>query len=327
MIFEKKSNAYLAEWEKAHNLKPRVFEANELEEKLEACRTLDAQDNYWKGISPYLSSYHAVRAPLIHAYTELVHHIFSKYMPEVSGGVEFGCGPQNSFHSMLAKDLQKNWVMVDVQPSSVFIAKDNIFVPKRNIAKKKNSNGRYCVGSFSYPFIKNGSQELVAGFNSFETTMHIEHVMNEMYSILKKGGYLLAIQDVIPSEFSTLLREYTKRKASINTMSNDATPILMDTDNGLCDLRSYHIEDMKKIGESLGMNTIFSGTIESFGLYKRNGSHDIPKLDKEDLSFSEDSTKNMFYDLVSSFSAGTDPSLPAGFVHEAIGVNALILKK
>jgi hypothetical protein len=184
--------------------------------------------------------------------------------------------------------------------------------------------------------LKRGSQQLIAGMNVFETTMHLEQMIDQSVQALQPNGYLLAIQDVMPNEAGSLFVEYLRsgrKDVRIHVHKEDKKnkdgihPILLETEEGLVDARSYHLRVLKEIAEKFGMKTLFCGIIESDGLYPREDLHTYQRFHSKTHEIVSDKTKNSYCNLVSKFSAKKDPTIPKGYVQERVAPNILLLQK
>jgi len=315
MIIEKESNANLSEWLEVWKPVENKISRKELRERIKVCYSPIQQDRYWQKIGDLCSMYHGKRRPLQDVYQEIIEHLFSNYMPEVSSGLEFGCGPEASLYRLLPKKFSGKWIMVDINRSSPYQAK--IF---------HAGNEDCLISSFHYPPFRNDSQVLIAGLNSFETTLHRRYVVKRLKELLRSRGYLLAMQDVLPSEFSTVIREFYRTEGPVEVKVDGETPILMKINDDWIDTRSYHIENLMNIGKSFGMKDIFCGIIESSGVYPKSDHHRIMFLD-DNLEVDPNITDNSCCDVVSKFQRGKDPNIPDGFIKEKTAVNVLVLKK
>jgi len=315
MIFEKDPNSNLDEW--MHVWKPvgKKIAREKIRQRLKLCYNPVQQDRYWQGVGDLFSMYHGKRQALQDVYLELFEHIFSKYIPDVSSGLEFGCGPEASLYRLLPKRFSGKWCMVDINHSSPYQAK-----------KFYACNEDCLIGSFHYPAFRDGSQELIAGLNSFETTLHLRYVVRKMVSLLKEGGYLLAMQDVLPSEFTTVAREFFRTKGDVKVKLGEKTPVLIKTGKGWMDTRSYHVETLRNIGKSLGLKDVFCGLIESSGVYPRGEHHWILFLN-DYLKVDPTIDDNSFSSTVSKFIRYRDFDVPDGCMKERAAVNVLVLRK
>jgi len=317
MITEKHPNSDLKEWRKTWKPEKKIFSSDFLSRKLQDYEPRK-QEDFWKG-DLMTAIYDSFREYNRFAYSEIIDHIFTKYLPRVMSGVEFGCGARASYFKLLPKRLKENWLMIDISRTTVSAAK---------IVYKVDSE--YCAASFHSMPLKSKSQELVTGLNSFETTMQQELLFGEILRTLKDDGYLLAIQDVIPNEASTLMREFLKNSKKdvtvymdgVNKSNNDIIPILLQTENGLVDSRSYHLNSMKDMAEKLGMKTLFSGIIESTVHVEKSkiGIHDMTK--EEIVPKGVNSFVDKVSELIQSWK-----DLPKDTVQQQVAVNSAIFQK
>lgn len=249
MIKESPPNSYVKEWLRIHEPKERVFGKEELQEIIRDSETANMQAGYWQNMYPVFSSYESVREPLSNAFKEMLSHIFSKYIEEFDAAVEMGCGPHASYYNFLPERCKKHWTMCDVNESSI------------GIAKIKHKEGKFIVADFHKTRFEDKTFGIVAGFNAFETTRYLDVAIKEAFRILKPSGYLLAIQDVIPSNFATIIKEHERTCKDI--------PVLIATKYGDVDVRSYHLGLLEEAGNNTGFKTIFNGILESDGHYSK----------------------------------------------------------
>jgi hypothetical protein len=151
-------------------------------------------------------------------------------------------------------------------------------------------------------------------------------MIKKLVPLLKEGGYLLAMQDVLPSEFTTVTREFFRTKGDVKVKLGEKIPIMMKTAKGWMDTRSYHVETLRRIGKSLGMRDVFCGIIESSGIYPQGEHHNILFLN-DYLQMDPTIDDNSFSSTVSKFIRYRDFDVPDGFMKERTAVNVLVLKK
>ena len=314
MIFEREQNSNLDEWMQVWQPAGKKITREEIRERLKVCYNPVQQDKYWQGVGDTASMYHGKRQALQDVYQELFEYLFSKYLPDVSSGLEFGCGPSASLYRLLSKRFSGRWCMVDLNRSSPYQAK---FYTRTD---------RIVKGSFHFPPFKDGSQELVAGLNSFETTLHLRYVVRKMIPMLKEGGYFLAMQDVLPSEFTTVAREFFRSGEDVRVKLGEKTPVLIKTGGVWMDTRSYHIETLRRIGRRLGLNEVFCGIIEAAGVYPLADHHEILFLN-DYLKIDRNIDDNSFSSTVNKFIRYRDFDVPDGFMKERTSANVLVLKK
>ncbi len=314
MIKESPPNSYIKEWLRIHEPEERVFGKEELQEIIRESATVKKQAGYWQNLYSGFSSYESIRKPLSNAYKETLSHIFSKYIEEFGTAVEMGCGPHASYYNFLPEKFKSRWVMCDVNGVSAYVAKG------------ENKESEFLVADFHRMPLKDKSADTVAGFNSFETTRYLDVAIQEAYRILRPSGHLLAIQDVIPSNFATIVKEHERtgeNSIEVKVLVRDKeTPVLIKTKCGDVDARSYHICCLEEVGAKTGFSTVFNGIMESDGQYPRTAKHDIKFSWKKENEF-----KNSFVDLAASPRFTYDPSIPDGCVRERTAANVLVMKK
>lgn len=326
MIKEMPPNSYLAEWSRAHDCVRTTAPADVLEGLLRK-HTISEQERFWDG-DLATGVYDIERGLERKAWKEAIDYIFTKFLDGANGGVEFGCGAKASLFKMLPLAIKPNWIMADVSGFTL------------TLAKRHQNEGEYIRGSFHNFPIKKESQEIVAGFNSFDTTMHVRRLMKEVQTSLKEGGYLLAMQDVIPNPSATLLVEFLRNGRKDVTFCQDKdvaegdfNPVIIQTKAGEQDVRSYHQGALKEAGEKLGMRSIFYGIIESNTVDRWNAEHAlrIRLLKKfildDERELEEEFGKNSFWDLVSKPGSAQSDDVKIGFVKELVAVNVLVMRK
>ena len=309
MITEKSPNANFEEWVKAHNPVEKTYSAEELCNMLEKIDSPEKQDRKWKQYDPhFLAAYDHTRKFYRSAYRDLLRHIFENYLPDVNFGIEIGCSANPSFYKMIPESLKHRWMMTDINLTAVAMTRHRH--PESKV---------FCSSYHALP-IKPRSQKLVATFNSLDMTNHTERAIEEIYRTLMDRGYMLLLQDVIPDDSATLLREHKNNKRNnIKVGLAKNSIISLETPDGMMDCRSYHHNDARKTAKVLGMEELFFGIIESSGLYKRHDEHE---------SFGLDSAyRNEFGDIVSQPYAVFNPEIPDCYVKESVSANVLIMRK
>jgi ubiquinone/menaquinone biosynthesis C-methylase UbiE len=255
-----------------------------------------------------------VREPLSNAYKEMLSHVFSKYIGEFDTAAEVGCGPHASFYKNFPEKFKSRWNMCDVNRDSAYVAKG------------EHENGEFIVADFHKMPFRDKSADVVAGFNSFETTKYLAVAINESYRTLRPSGCLLAMQDVIPSSFATIIKERERTGKDVVeakvSMRDEDTPVLIKTKCGDVDVRSYHIGMLEEAGTISGLKTVFNRILESDGIYSRTAKHDIHTIRPGQKEF-----KNSFVDLAASPRFTYDPSIPEGYVRECVAANVLVMQK
>lgn len=314
MIKESPPNSYIKERLKFHEPEERIFGKEELQEITRESATVKMQAGYWQNLDPYFSSYESVREPLSNAYKEILSHIFSEYIGEFGVAVEMGCGPHASFYKLLPERCKNRWTMCDVNGDSAYVAKG------------ENKESEFLVADFHRLPLKDKSVNVVAGFNAFETTRYLDVAIKEAYRILKPSGFLFAIQDVIPSNFATIIKEHERTdkdfvEAKVS-MKDEDIPILIKTEHGDVDVMSYHMGLLEEVGAKTGFSTVFNGILESEGLYSRTAKHDIYTIRPGQNEF-----KNSFVDLAASPRFTYDPNIPEGYARECAVANVLVMQK
>ncbi|NOQ37852.1 methyltransferase domain-containing protein [archaeon] len=314
MIKENLSNSCCDRWIRLHSPEKRQLSAKDLNKIIQKSPTPKTQAIYWKDMEIYGSSYESIREPLSNAYEEILSHIFSEYIKKSDTALEIGCGPHASFYNFLPEKYKNGWLMFDINDVSV------------HQSKNEHDEGKFLVADYHQIPFKDESFDIVAGFNAFETTRHLNAAVSEAYKILKPQGCLLSIQDVIPSDFALIAEEdgTDEKDTTIETIFMKGNiPILIDAGCGNIDIRSYHIGKLQRIAENSGLEIIFNGIIESDGIYPRTEKHDIETLRKS----SDPEKINSFIDLVARPENTYDSSIPDGYVRECVAVNVLIAKR
>ncbi len=311
MIKESPPNSCCDRWIQLHSPEKKQLSTEDLNKIIQKSSTLETQARYWQEMYIYGSSYESFRKPLSNAYKEILSHIFSNYIEKSDIALEVGCGPHSSFYNFLPDMHKDGWLMSDINNISV------------HQSKKEHIEGKFFVADFHQIPFKDESFNIVAGFNAFETTRYLKTTVSEAYKILKPQGYLLSIQDVIPSDFA-LITEKDETDATIETifMKGDI-PILINTGCGNVDIRSYHMKKLQDVGENLGLEVIFNGIIESDGIYPRTEKHDIEIF----KILSKPEKYNSFIDVVNQPENTYDPGIPDGCVRECVAANVLIAKR
>lgn len=286
MIKEKALNAGLKDWLEKHNAKWQVFPKDFLEETLrkyyiEGKYAIQPTDKFWS--TPQLISYG--RESRIGAYREIFSHLFNKYLKNVSEIYELGSGRFASLHKMVPDKHRGEWTFVELSHDNLWILNKS-YLPKK--LKRNNGANLICASFHDLPF-QNEKLGSILEMNSFETTVDKENVVKESFRVLENGGYLVSMQDVIPNEAGSIYYEFVKNgrqnvagyvsgdsksDALLTKQTSEIVGIAVQTNSGLMDCRSYHINSVRQIAESLGMKSLFCGLVEGWGIYRRQNVHD-----------------------------------------------------
>ena len=328
MITEKPPNSNLDIWFETWKPRRVVFGQKEMESFLKQYEDVNAAKFWYK--SPIMA-YDSARRFLRGAYGEIFEHLFSNYMSGAETVLELGCGIEPSLYKMVQERLRENWLFTDVSPYNLYCIK-LMHLPATGTSKSAS----FTAASFHDLPFRDISQGVIAEMNSLETTLEKKGAISEIQRCLRKGGYLMVMQDVGPNGAGTVLREYVKDGGKEVVAYMDETrdfsfPVnlsatALETARGIIDCRSYHVDDVREIAESLGMTTLFCGIVGSEGFFKREKRHEFPELWKEEDPEFYKEERNYFSDVVSQFKM-EKRDFPEGKVFEQASVNAAIFQK
>jgi len=105
-------------------------------------------------------------------------------------GIDVGCGATGGMIHQLLKGLidEHTWAEVDLNPRAIKTLLERY--PRANAFE----GSYHRVGNLGL----HENLDIITGLSSLDTTQFIEHAIEELQGALKKGGYLLHIQDVRP---------------------------------------------------------------------------------------------------------------------------------
>jgi ubiquinone/menaquinone biosynthesis C-methylase UbiE len=104
--------------------------------------------------------------------------------------VEVGPGIQDLLYEMLAPSMPKNWHAIDIHPAIVGALKEQ---------HRSNPHYNVSLGHMGNVPVDAESQDLVIGICALDSIIDFDVIVNEIHRILKPGGLLVHIQDLMPS--------------------------------------------------------------------------------------------------------------------------------
>lgn len=129
------------------------------------------------------------RKPVRNALRTIVDYIFDRFNLPRNKGFDIGCGATGEMvEELLPDNIDRNsWVQIDVNPSAV---REN---------KNRHPDAKVQQGSYLHvDGVRN--LNIITGLSSLDSTYFISKAIEQIRQALKKGGYLLHVQDVGPGK-------------------------------------------------------------------------------------------------------------------------------
>ena len=125
---------------------------------------------------------------------KLVAHVYAYFDLPLTDGVEVGSGPKGyMFNELMPPGLDRaRWAQVEINPHSV--ASNRALHPEDRILEGDFRNLVQVLGGERVA-------KIVTGLSSLHSMMDIEGTLASARDVLEEGGYLLHIQDSLPSPY------------------------------------------------------------------------------------------------------------------------------
>lgn len=142
-------------------------------------------------LDPQIGSANLVhpRKHVVGCFRALVRDAFHRHALSEEGGLDIGSGASGYMvEKLLPPNAKSNWLQMELSPAAAKMNAD------------AHPGSRVLVGSY-LRLSEQGVKEMfdvVTGLSSLDATAYIDHAVEQVRMALKKGGYLLHVQDTRP---------------------------------------------------------------------------------------------------------------------------------